>query len=347
MIDIRNLKYRITLVRETGEKLLLNDITTDLQWGDYDKEIAARGSLTVANIVYNGEPMTSIIKMNTKFIIEVDWGQGFDEVFRGSTFRKTYNRQNVKAIQLMLYDDIYYLQRSKEQRYITDGTACNTAIDAILSSWGVPNVNNAPTNAMLKRMFRSDTIADEIYSLLDEAHSKGSEDYNVRSIKGSVIIDENGINAEIPVIDITNTEGVQDEQNIENIVTRVRIMLNITKDEEASPQQAVLENNIQFGTFQDIQYMQSTGSLEDAKATAQATLDANSVVHQYIMIPSVVDVPWLRRGDIVKVVTDAITGYYNVLTVQHNASRRTMNLEVVPYDRWILKARKRSLHSRQ
>lgn len=326
-IDIRRLSYKLFLFRETGENIELTDIVEDIAWGESIPEMAAKATVTIPNMQHNGEWLTSIIKLNSRLMTTADWGEGFKEVFRGTVYKKDYTRDVNKKITLLMYDDAHLL-RTKEQRYVAAGTNCKDAIGKILSDNSIPNENKAPTTGMGMHLFRADAVSSQILELLEDATNKGAGKYVVKSTKGILQIEPYGSNTYIPVIDVTNCEGVQDSQSMEDLITRVEILLNLKENEKQAVTKAIVTGRMEFGIFQEIQYVSEDDNLEEAKSTAQKLLNERGKPQQAITIPAVVDVPFLRKGDKVNIKAGSALGYFIVRTIQHNAKRRTMQLEV-------------------
>ncbi|MDN5345122.1 MAG: hypothetical protein PWQ18_1236 [Clostridia bacterium] len=96
----------------------------------------------------------------------------------------------------------------------------------IAGAWGIPlGTVEGPDMALAKQVFRGRTLADMIFDVLDQAKKRGAGKWIVRSKQGKIDIVRPGQNS--PVYHFgadDNVAQVEDQQDIEDLVTRVKIV---------------------------------------------------------------------------------------------------------------------------
>jgi len=184
-----------------------------------------------------------------------------------------------------------------------------------------------PNVALGKQVFRGETLADIINSVLKEAKAKGSIKWIVRSRQGKIDVVRPGINSPVYVFSAhMNVDSISDRQDIEDLVTRVKIIGAEDKEGKA-PVVAQLDGKTEFGTLQEVVYQRQFDNAAAAKAAAQDILKERGQPRKRRKVTAP-DLPFLRRGDKVKVEAGTLIGYYIVSSVTHNVTQRIMSMEV-------------------
>src|SRR5690606_14898828 len=169
--------------------------------------------------------------------------------------------------------------------------------------------------------------ADMIYSVLNEAKKKGGGKWIVRSRQGKIDVVRPGQNSPVYAFTAdTNVESIQDRQDIEDLVTRVKI-IGAEDSEGRAPVVAQLDGRTEFGILQEVIYQRQFDTLAAAKAAAQDVLKERGQPKRVRKVVAP-DLPFLRKGDKVKVVAGTMNGYYIVSSIIHDASRQLMTMEV-------------------
>ena len=105
MIDIRKLTYKLVAILEDGTQLDISRAAEDLGWEEGEGEIAMRLSFTVHNAKYQGQPLSQLIKPGCIAAIIADWGDGTDEVARGTIVDwDTSNSGSSDTFSVLAYD---------------------------------------------------------------------------------------------------------------------------------------------------------------------------------------------------------------------------------------------------
>lgn len=328
MIEIAKVKYFLYLVTGSGALYRMTDFQQSLSWEENQGELAARLQTTIRNQSYNGTYITSLASLGAKLLVYADWGQGETEVFQGSIFTWDYKSAGKKDLTLTAYDNLIYTQKSKDYRYYSAGTSSKTIILDIFQEWGVPVATyEGPDVPMAKKPFKGDTLASMVFEVLDDAKKKGAGKYIVRGAGGKVKIVPRGSNSVVYHFAAdNNTIVTNDKLDIEDLVTRVKIVGSEDKEGRA-PIEAVLDGKTEFGILQDIVHRAQDDTLAAAKASAQDILDERGKPKRTTSLQAP-DLPFLRKGDKIYVDAGNLTGYFYISGIQHDATNRTMNMEV-------------------
>ncbi len=332
-IKVGTQKYRAVIITETGENLDLTPketpIVSELSWEEARQELAARATFSFPNIRVERVRLVNKIKMGQKVFIYSDWGQGMTEVFRGTIFRRGLEDDENGSIELTVYDNSFYLQRSRDQLYVANWTSCRAAITRLLDRWKVPYAYNGPSTILAKgRLFKGDTVAEIILTLLDEARQKGGGEHVAKDVQGKIIIEPIGHNQTVWVLTRAALGHVMDDQSIEDLVTRVKILSDLGNDRE-SPVAAVVDGKTEFGILQEIINHDTDESLAEARQAAQTILKDRGAPIRTISFEAP-DVPPLRKGDLAHIDIGERKVEVIVESVQHNALQKKMSLEVHP-----------------
>ena len=184
-----------------------------------------------------------------------------------------------------------------------------------------------PDTPLGKNMLRAKSLADMIYAVLDQTKKRGGGKWIVRSREGVIDIVRAGGNS--PVYWLRADESVQsveEERSIEDLVTRVRIV-GSADDEERAPVIATLDGRTEFGVLQELVTQSDSDSPAVAQQEAQDLLDERGDEKKTRKVTGP-DLPFLRRGDKIRITAGTLDGYYLVAAVQHDARSRIMTLEV-------------------
>ena len=171
MIDVSKVAYNVYAVLQDGTRLNVTPAVMDLGWEEGESELSSRFSFTVANVDYNGSPLSSTIKPNTAIVVTASAGGDEQEVASGKVIE--WNPQDgaaMKDFSVVCYDDLYNLQKSQDDRYIKAGTGTKSALNAIFSDWGIPaGEYKGPDKPHAKTLFKAEYLGDIITELLDDA----------------------------------------------------------------------------------------------------------------------------------------------------------------------------------
>jgi len=329
VIDVAKISYSLMLLRPDGQKLDLQPVTRSLSWEENDGELAVRLEAELQNTqMPDGKWLHQLIPLGGQVFLYADWGSGQQEIFRGTIFAWDYQTDPLGHFSITAYDQLIYLMKSKDDRFYKAGQTAKAIIEDIAKAWGIPlGTMEGPDTVLAKQVFRGETLADMIYSVLDQVKKRGAGKWIVRSKQGKIDVIRPGQNTPVYVFSAhTNVESIEDRQDIEDLVTRVKIVGAEDKEGKA-PVVAQLDGRTEFGTLQEVVYQRQYDTPAAAKSAAEDILRERGQPRKQRKVQAP-DLPFLRKGDKVKVEAGTLIGYYIVSSVTHDATSRTMVMEV-------------------
>ena len=333
MINIAKLRYQLILITEDGAQLDITGAAEGLGWEENDGELALRLYFTANNTKYAGSSLSTVMKPGCLIVIMAYCGNEAEEVARGiiQEWDPQLRGSASNDVDITAYDELLYLQKSQDNRYITAGTGTKSAITGIFDEWGIPlGAYDGPDVAHEKTLFKAQYISDMILSLLDDAVKKGGDKCVVRAAEGAVDVFPRGSNTTIYHFDEDTATVSGDSMSITDLVTRVKIVGKEDSDER-QPVEAVLDGLTEYGIRQRLYTRSEDATLSEAKTAAQAILDDMGQPQRSRIIRGP-DVPMIRKGDMVHIQAGTLDGYYYVLSIQHDAARKTMSMDVEAAD---------------
>jgi hypothetical protein len=328
MIDIAKIKYNLVAVLPNGAKIYPQIATSTVTTEENDGELAVRLEADFHNAkTSDGKRLHQHLPLGGRLYLYSDWGAGKKETFRGTIFSWHYKENPLGTVSITAYDPLYYL-KSKDDRYYRANTTAKAIIVDIAKAWGIPlGTVQGPNTALAKQVFRGDTLADMIKSVLGQAKKRGAGKWIVRSKLGKIDIVQPGQNS--PVYHFgadSNVSLVDDQQDIESLVTRVKI-IGAEDKEGRAPVRATKNGRTEFGILQDLVYERQYDNLSAAKKAADEILDEYGKPRKKrkVIAP---DLPFLRKGDMVHITAGTLNGYYIVSSIRRRLKDKTMTLEV-------------------
>jgi len=329
MIYVAKIRYSLMLLQPDGQKLDLQPFIRNLSWEECENELAVRMEAELQNIqLAGGKYLHQLIPLGGQVFLLADWGVGMQEVFRGTIFVWDYQTDPLGHFTVTVYDPLIYLTKSKDDRYYKGGATAKAIIQDIAKAWNIPlGTVEGPDVALAKQVFRGQTVADIIFDVLDQAKKRGAGKWVVQSKQGKVDIIRPGQNS--PVYCFTadsNVDSIEDRRDIEDLVTRVKI-IGAEDSEGRAPVVAQLDDRTEFGVLQEVVYQRQFDTPAAAKSAAEDILKERGQPRRKRRVQAP-DLPFLRKGDKVKVAAGTLNGYYLVSGVIHNATQRIMSMEV-------------------
>ena len=333
MVNIAKLTYRLYAILADGRQLNITGATTAFGWNQGESEISTRTTATVANIKFEGKPLSSTIVPNTIIVVTADDGSGEKEVSRGFVTDWAPTRSSGgKSFSVTCYDELFNLQQSQDDRYITAGTGTKSAISAVFDDWGIPiGEYKGPDVPHAKTLYKAQYLSDIVLALLDDAEKHGADRYVVSASGGAVSVLPIGSNKDVyHFAEDTNATMTADKLSTSGLVTRVKVMGLADDDGKQSPE-AIVDGLTEYGIRQRLYNRSADDTLETAKAAAQAIIDENGQPERRSTLEAP-DVPFIRKGDKVSLDTEALNGMFIVKSINHDATNRKMTMQVKPAD---------------
>jgi len=329
LIDVIKITYSLVLLTPAGGRLDLTLFLRNLSWEENDGELAVRLEAELQNQrLSDGGWLHQAVPLGGQVLLSADWGTGQQEVFRGVIFAWDYHTDPLGHFTITAYDQLVYLTKSKDDRYYGAGQTARAIIQDIAKAWGIPLGDvQGPGTALAKQVFRGESLADMILSVIEQAKQRGAGEWLVRSRQGKIDVIRPGQNRPVYCFAAdTNTSTSSDRRDIDDLVTRVKIVGAEDAGTKATVK-AQLDGRTEFGVLQEIIYQRQHDTPAAARSAAQEALKERGQPRQRRRVQAP-DLPFLRKGDRVQVNAGTLNGHFIATGVAHNATDRTMSLEV-------------------
>lgn len=329
MIDLSKIKYRVVVMDEAGNQYNIKDYIQNLGWEENENEISVRSSFMARNDKTSKGYLSSIIKPGCLVgIFASDGGSLDEEVARG--YVETWNpveKNSGNNLKCTNYDELYKLQKSQDNRYYPSGTGTKSAIQGIFDDWEIPQGEYSGPNASHgKQVFNNRYLSDILLELLDDAAKKGEEKCVIRAAKGYTSVMPKGSNKTVYVFQVDNTQSFSQTISTANLITRVKVVGKADDNGNRSVE-ATLNGETKYGIRQRIYTRGSDESLSDAKSASQEILDNEGKIQKEMTVQSP-DVPFIRKSDLVYIMSGLASDYYFVKSIQHNADSFSMTMDL-------------------
>lgn len=324
-VNVSDISYDVDLMTEGGASIPLSNLVTALSWESQVSELAARATLTVANIKINGAWLMEIAKINCVIVIYASIGKARKKVFDGTIWEWQYTSAQQKELTITAYDRLIRLQQSKDFLYFQKGMSTQALISEICAGWGVPVAYSwGASITHEKKTFSGQTISDMIISLLEEVKQKTGQKYIAAFNDGQFEIKGYGANSDIYKFETDSTISTSDRLSINNLVTRVKIIGKVDKSGRPSVD-AIVDGDTRYGVLQEIIRRDSDKTVGSAQAEANALIKDKGKPEETIQVQAP-DLPYLKKGDKVEIRAGNLLGYFNLEGVVHNGMTRQMTM---------------------
>ncbi|NQS75234.1 MAG: hypothetical protein HQP61_02145 [Peptococcaceae bacterium] len=329
MIDVSKIKYDLVLMTPDGMKTHLNNMARSIHTEENFGELAVRLEADIQNQqMLGGKWLHQHLQLGGQIVLLSDWGAGWHEIFRGTMFNWYYRTDPLGHLAVTAYDQLIYLIKSNDDRFYRAGTTAKAIIQDIAGAWGIPlGTIEGPDTVLAKQVLRGERLGDMIHKVLDQARKRGGGKWVARSKQGKIDVIKPGQNTPVYYFGAdANVEQIEDQQDIENLVTRVKI-IGAEDKEGRAPVVATLDGKTEFGILQDLVYQRQFDNATAAQAAAEEILAERGGPQKRRKVPAP-DLPFLRRGDKVHVSAGTLIGDYVVAGVMRDIKARTMVMEV-------------------
>lgn len=328
--SLSNPHYTVTIVTADGDKYYITNALTDLTLTENEKELAQKVIVKIPNIKVGKKWMSSLVSVRDRIYVYANTGSKKGEVFRGYIWQKSYVKDVEKELKFICYDNLIYLQESEENYYFSKGKSTKTIFSTICSKKGIKLTYNHVSMNHPKLSLRG-TLGDLFTNdLLDEVRKKKGKKAVIRSAKGRMYVITIG-SGNSTVYQLYKGAGgsilsAEHTSSMDGMVTKVVILGKENEKTKKAPVKATVTGNTsKYGTLKKI--IDAGDSLSDAKKEAKQTIkdDGKPKITRII---KAVDNPWIRKGDKVYMNDGSIKGNVAVLSITHDATDKTMTLEV-------------------
>jgi len=325
MVDVKTITHEVTLITETGARYDLGGVKLSVEREESINELAQRATVRIANRRLGSTWLVNVAKINCIIRIRESWNGG-EITYDGTIWDWHYSSAIQQELTITVYDPLIRLQQSREFYYYRAGMTTQALVTDICGQWNIPVSYQWPHSITHgKKAFRGKkSIADMIVNLLEEVKEKTGEKYIIRFANGQMEIIGYGTNSPVYLLDRNGTISTSDRLNINNLVTKVKIY-GRQDNNDRRPVEAIVEGDLQFGILQEVILRDSNTTIADARAEADALLEARGKPERTIKWEGA-DVPFLRKGDRVEIRAGNLTRFFHVEGVVHRGETRRMSL---------------------
>lgn len=328
MIDISKIKYRLVVMTESKKQYNIKEFVEDLGWEENDGELATRISFTAKNEKTSAGLISSLAKPGCLVGVFATDGSIDEEVARGYvTDWKPLLSGSKDKVDITCYDELYNLEESQDLIYYSSGIGTKSAITQIFDNWQIPTEKyDGPDVTHGKLAYKTESLADVLLDILDDAKKKGGGDAFIRAAKGKVSVLQWGSNKTVYHFEADNTKQVSHKMSTAGMITRVKV-IGQEDDDGRSSVEAVVNGQTKFGIRQKIYVRGKDDSVSDAQSEAQDIINDKGQVDEEITVQSP-DVPFVRKGDLVHITAGTLNDYYFVKGIRHNADSMSMTMDL-------------------
>lgn len=328
MIDISKIKYRLVVMTESKKQYNIKEFVEDLGWEENDGELATRISFTAKNEKTSAGLISSLAKPGCLVGVFATDGSMDEEVARGYvTDWKPLLSGSKDKVDITCYDELYNLEESQDLIYYSSGIGTKSAITQIFDNWQIPTEKyDGPDVTHGKLAYKTESLADVLLDILDDAKKKGGGDAFIRAAKGKVSVLQWGSNKTVYHFEVDNTKQVSHKMSTAGMITRVKV-IGQEDDDGRSSVEAVVNGQTKFGIRQKIYVRGKDDSVSDAQSAAQDIINDKGQVDEEITVQSP-DIPFVRKGDLVHITAGTLNDYYFVKGVRHDADSMSMTMDL-------------------
>lgn len=325
--------YTAVAVTSDGTKYYLDNALTDLVIDESKGELATKVSLNLRNAkTETGKYLTGCLDLETRLYVKANDGEKTEEVFRGYFWDITYTSDEEKTIKVKVYDRLIYLEKSKDCMYFTAGKYTDVIVRSICKKWNIACNYTYDKIKHSKLPFNNKAIADILIELLELVKKKKGTKYVIRGVKDSIQILKVATNSTVYHFQ-KQKSAISTSSNVtkDGLITNVVIYGNEDDNERRAVAATVKGPYFKkYGTIQDVVTMSGNTTLAEAKQEANEILKEKGTPERTYEIDTL-DVPWVHKGDLIQITAGDMSGKFVVLSVSHDALKKTMSMEVEKY----------------
>ena len=330
MVEGGKNRYELYAISNTGKRINITDAAEGLSWEEGEDELAMKITFTLVNTKMDNQLLSDYIKINCPVIVKSNWGLGLKQVADGTIVEAERNTSsNKEAFKIAAYDSLYNLQKSQDCVYIKKGKNTKNVISSILKPWNVSiSLYKGPTGVKHDKICeKSKRLGDILRGVLQEAKDKGGGKAICRNVNGKFQVVMVGSNEDVYVF--TPENSIQSDYKIStaDMVTRVKVLCSEKNSETKPKVRVTVDGKTEYGIRQVIKTSNKSDSKKDAKKDAQEVLKEKGDPKETMRLTAP-DVPPIRKGDMVRIRAGALNKDYIVKSIQHNADKGTMTMQV-------------------
>ena len=329
MASVSKPEYKVYVV-SGSTKYDITPAVENIDTSDRKKQMAECVTIQLMNQKVGDKWLSSLLGVVDRVYLYANDGSKNEEVFRGYIWDDGYNSSlSDRTLQLKCYDNLIYFQESDHSAYFSSGKSTEAVCKALCDDWGVKlnysyesiTHSKLPLRGNLSDIFTAD--------VLDLVKDRTGKKYVILSEKDVMQIKPVGSNTTIyHFIAGQNAVMTSSVCTMDGVVTKV-IILGKADDNDRHPVEATVSGDTaKYGTLQRTIIRDENTSLADAKKDGQNIIKEGKPKREYELTAT--DIPWIRKGDKVRVDAGDMVGYYIVTGIDRTISlkKREMVLEL-------------------
>ena len=335
-----NPTYTVYLIENSSTKYNITPAVISISMSNQDNQVAQRVEITAANIKIatgkTSKALCSLFEVRKRVFIYANDGEKKEEVFRGFTWTK-YHETDLETNEgrITCYDNLIYLQESEDSLYFSKGKKTKSVISNICKKWGI-KLNYTYSSITHSKLVLRGTLTDIMMSeILDKVKRRTGNKYVIYSQKDVMNVAPVGSNSKIyEITSKHNAIVARHETTMDGMVTKVKILGQANKNTKNLPVVATVKGDTKkYGTLQklqDAEYKDKNIKLAAAKKEARYTIKKDGKPKKEIIIEAV-DIPWIKKGDAVKVKAGHVSGNKLIVAgIERDISnkKKTMTLTI-------------------
>lgn len=338
--SVENPNYYVTVRKydSNGRNPIDYDVTPaviSIDFSHQEKELAVRATIDFFDADVNGSKLSQLMDSRATgyffVMITAKDGTKSEQVFQGTVWDiSSKETLDDSAFTVKLYDCLIYLQESEDSEFFAAGMKTEDIVHKIGNRWSLTFHYDYRSITHEKLVMRGKISDFLLTDVLDQVKKSTGKKYVVLAEKSYARIRTVGQNDTIYTISSkNNATEVRKYLTLNGAITKV-IVLGTENDDAKTPVEATVYGNTRkYGTLQSILSKDEDTTLDKAKKEAQNIIaDAEPSWEYDIKAP---DIPWIKKGDLVKVKTTSLNGSYIVTSISREINNRgkTMTLTVV------------------
>lgn len=326
--------YRVQICTSTT-RYVVTQAVVSIEMSEQEKQLAASADINLMDVDVNGSKISSLISSRDRVYIFTNDGSRSEEVFRGYIWNISHKENLTEsAITLKCYDNLIYWQESEHYEFFSSGKLTVDILSLLGTRIGLNSVVYKYENIIHGNLVLRGAIADFVTEdLLNVVQKQVGKPYVLRSEVDRIVVREEGTNERVYTISkANNATEVRRFISMNGVVTLVSIY-GTASDDEKMPVEAVESG--EFGTYgilRKIITRNEDTTLEQAKSEAQNIIKEKGKPKWEYDVKAT-DIPWIRKGDGVRISCDTLEGAFIVKSISREISNKgnIMTLTVVDY----------------
>ena len=327
MYTLHNIEHAVIAALYDGNTVNLAQVCERIGIEEAKNEIACRLNLTVRNVLYKADTLLiEMMRMVTTVYVFAYVNGIKTEVFRGRIWKVSGDVVKNDKFTVTCYDDLMYLNKSKDFAFYPSGTGTKTVVTGKLPEYGIPlGGYDGPDVSHEKLVFSKKTPASMMKETLADAELRSGARCVMYMFEGKFYVRRFGTNETMYKFTEQNCVSGDYSESILNLVTKV-LVIGKEDDDGRRPIETTATGDMQYGVLLDV-VVNNEETFVDAKADAENIIKEKGKPEEKLTIQTI-NIPTVHKGDVHYVAVGAAVGYCRVLGVSHDIRAMTMTMEV-------------------